>query len=39
MEESGLNDLEIVLAEENLELLEELDFYEWVDADAEASSI
>jgi hypothetical protein len=27
-------DLEIVLAEENLELFENLDFYEWVDAES-----
>lgn len=31
-------DLEIVLAEENLDLFENLDFYEWVDA-AESGSI
>ena len=31
------NDLEIVLAEENLDLLENLDFYEWVDAESESS--
>ena len=37
IDESGLNDLEIVLAEENFELLEDLDFYEWVDAESAGS--
>jgi hypothetical protein len=35
--DEALNDLEIVLAGENLDLLEDLDFYEWVDADAQNS--
>jgi ferric-dicitrate binding protein FerR (iron transport regulator) len=34
LDAAGFDGLEIVLAEENLELLEDLDFYEWVDADA-----
>ena len=34
VDEAGPNDLEIVFAEENLDLLEDLDFYEWVDAEA-----
>src|SRR5262245_52383454 len=33
--DEALNDLEIVLDGENLDLFEDLDFYEWVDADAE----
>jgi hypothetical protein len=37
--DEALNDLEIVLEGENLDLLEDLDFYEWVDADAEVTSI
>ena len=37
--DEALNDLEIVLAGENLDLLEDLDFYEWVDADAQQNSI
>jgi negative regulator of sigma E activity len=32
--DEALNDLEIVLAGENLDLLENLDFYEWVDAES-----
>src|SRR5678810_595026 len=36
--DEALNDLEIVLAGENLDLLEDLDFYEWVDADAQQNS-
>lgn len=36
-QEEALNDLEIVLAEENLDLLENLDFYEWVDAESQSS--
>src|SRR5215510_14601853 len=35
--DEALNDLEIVLAGENLDMLENLDFYEWVDADAQNS--
>jgi negative regulator of sigma E activity len=33
-QDEALSDLEIVLAEENLDLLEDLDFYEWVDAES-----
>jgi hypothetical protein len=33
-QDEALNDLEIVLAGENLDLLENLDFYEWVDAES-----
>jgi negative regulator of sigma E activity len=36
-QDEALNDLEIVLAGENLDMLENLDFYEWVDADAQNS--
>ena len=37
--DEALNDLEIVLDGENLDLFEDLDFYEWVDADAEVTRI
>jgi len=33
-QDEALDDLEIVLAGENLDLLENLDFYEWVDAES-----
>jgi Protein of unknown function (DUF3619) len=35
--EDAYDDLEIVLAGENLDLLEDLDFYEWVDASSESN--
>ena len=37
--DESASDLEIVLAGENLDLLEDLDFYEWVDADTQQNSI
>ena len=37
--DEALNDLEIVLDGENLDLFEDLDFYEWVDPDAEVTRI